>query len=347
MPTPRPRTRKLAAALLVLALVPGTWTREIVNSVERTGSVGLAALPMPAAAAGLGPFRLRGIWHLFSEDGRFGGYSALVARPGGRLLAISDRGQMFDFNEPPQGPAPYRLRHTMPRRADWSRFSDAEAATAAPSGDIWITWEDRRLITWLSADLARTRTVMPRAIRGWSGQFGAEAFARLPDGRFILVSEGFVPRSYERLHQTLLFPSDPVAGPTVHPRLDAFPTATMQPASGRLRGTPGYRPTDMALLPDGRMLVLERRLTWPLPLRFSCRIGIADPAELIRTGMWTVRPLASLDAPMPPENYEGMAVRPRADGKVDVWVIADDNKANSQRTLLLRLELDPRALPAR
>ena len=182
---------------------------------------------------------------------------------------------------------------------------------------------------------AEERRLFPRAIRHWSPQYGAESMVRLPDGRFIVVSEEFAPHSFAAKHLTLIFPGDPTDA-------DA-----PQPAEGELTADASYRPTDMVRLPDGRMLVLLRRLLWPMPMRFSCRIALADPAELWRDGQWRARTLARLDPPLPTDNFEGLALRPRGDGKLDVWVIADDNRGATQRTILLKLKLDPRDLPPR
>jgi len=44
---------------------------------------------------------------------------------------------------------------------------------------------------------------------------------------------------------------------------------------------------------------------------------------------------------IPRENYEGLALRPRGDGRVDVWVMSDDNFSIIQRSLLAKLVFDP------
>ncbi|MDD3799832.1 MAG: esterase-like activity of phytase family protein, partial [Novosphingobium sp.] len=98
-----------------------------------------------------------------------------------------------------------------------------------------------------------------------------------------------------------------------------------------------YRPTDMAQLPDGRVLVLLRRLVWPMPPRFAGKIAIADPAEIRKDGTWTGKVAANLASPLPTDNFEGLAVETGEDGETIVWVISDDNTARSQRTILLKL----------
>ena len=336
-----PRLRLFLAVLLALVLLPSLFLRDRGMRWDHARRLEIAALPVsPRAAEGLGPFRLAGAWELHSDDFLFGGYSALIARPGGRLLALSDRNGRLDFREPPGTPAPFLMSRISVDPREVRGIADAEAATSDAAGTIWISWEDRHMISRIDRAFTHEVRVLPKELRGWSSQFGAESMARDGAGRFILVSEDFVPRSYERQHETLVYPSDPTEGAEglVGP---AMASAT----HGRLFASTGYRPTDMALLPDGRALILLRRLVWPLPLRFSGRIALADPAELRRTGVWHARDLAYLDPPLPTDNYEGLAVRPRADGKLDVWVIPDDNKASTQRTLLLKLVLDPADLP--
>lgn len=334
--------RRIAAIALALAILPGTVLRDQGSPWDNSRRMTVERLAVPTEAPReLGPFRLRGVWNLASRDGLFGGYSALVALPGARLLAIGDRGGKLEFAEPPGSLAPYRMEHSIRDPAEWSAIADAEAATTGPDGEFWIAWEDRKAISRFSRDWSDETRVFPNALRHWSKQFGPEAMARMPDGRFLIVSEAFAPDSSEVEHETLLFASDPTVGGKEHRR------GTVEPSHGVLSLPEGYRPTDMALLPDGRVLILLRQVVWPLPMRFSSRIALADPEELYRTGHWTGREIARLDSPVPGDNYEGLAIRPRTDGKLDVWVISDDNRSATQRTLLLKLELDPQDLPPR
>ena len=337
------RLRLFAAAVLALLLLPSLFLRDRGLRWDHARRLEIVALSVPhSATRGLGPFRLAGAWELRSDDFLFGGYSALIARPGGRLLALSDRNGRLDFHEPPASPLPYVMSRISVDPREVRGIADAEAATTGPSGDIWVSWEDRHMISRIDRDFTRETRVRPVELHGWSSQFGAESMVRDGAGRFILVSEDFVPRSYERQHETLVYASDPTAGAE-----GLVDPGTVGATRGRLIARSGYRPTDIALLPDGRALVLLRQLRWPLPLRFSGRIALADPAELLRTGTWHARDLAYLDRPLPSDNYEGLAVRARPDGRVDVWVISDDNKASTQRTLLLKLLLDPADLPRR
>ncbi len=348
---PRPRTlRRVAAVLLALAILPTTVLRDRSQRWAHHRQLSITRLAGAPAPGQLGPFRFVGAWQLSSEDYLFGGYSALLARPDRHLLAISDRGSWLEFTEPDTAAPPglalaqhgHAMSHMLRDKSEWTSIGDAEAAVTdvppgAGGGHIWLSWEDRNAISRFDmsgpGNWGHEQRAFPKVIRHWSPQFGAEAMARLPDGRFMVVSEDFAPHGFERVHLTLTFPSDPSA------------PAAPEPSHGDLTADAGYRPTDMVQLPDGRMLILLRRLTWLLPLRFSCRIALADPAELWRTGRWTARTLARLDPPLPTDNFEGLGLRPRGDGTFDVWVISDDNRGATQRTVLLKLALDPRTLP--
>jgi hypothetical protein len=49
-----------------------------------------------------------------------------------------------------------------------------------------------------------------------------------------------------------------------------------------------------------------------------------------------------LAAPMTVDNFEGVAVVPRANGGLRVYLLSDDNGNASQRTLLLAFDWKPR-----
>lgn len=330
--------RRIAALCLTLAVLPPLAVRDRGSVPDHAAPIRISPLAVPVAAhAGLGPLRLSGAWVMRSTNALWGGWSALAVRRDGTLLAISDGGARLAFAPPASDAAmelpAARLERITRDPDDWTGITDAEAAILGPSGEVWIAWEDRRAISRFSPDFARELRAFPAQLRGYSSQFGVEAMVRLADGRFLLQSEGSQPRSYGGTAQTLVYASDPAEGPAGEPR------------RLRLELPRGYQTTDMALMPDGRVLVLLRRLVRPLPLRFSGLLAIADPAQLDRTGRWHASVIARLEPPLPTDNFEGLAVNPRKDGLLDLWMISDDNNASTQRTLLYRFTLDPGALP--
>jgi hypothetical protein len=98
-----------------------------------------------------------------------------------------------------------------------------------------------------------------------------------------------------------------------------------------------YKPTELAQLPDGDVLALERRFTalggpgmrlQRLPhdqIRAGARLDGGELAELV--------PPASVD------NMEAMAAVRAADGSIHVYVMSDDNFNPLQRTLLFQFRL--------
>jgi hypothetical protein len=327
--------RRLALLLLILGLAPGTWLRVPKRPWNPTVALRLTPVPLPpraSLASYLGPFALDGVWSLTSPYGAFGGYSALVPLPDGRLMAISDSARRLTFSPPGVPPLPPRTGDVIARSTRSKFDSDVEAAARDPvTGTIWTAREYINAISRHDPGFRRAVTRRPAAIRDWSENSGPEAMARLADGRFIALAEGFTGWFEWRRHEGVLFAGDPVA--------DAPATRF------EFSGAPGLSPTDMTALPDGRVLILMRRLVWPFPLRFAGAIMLADPAAIRRGETWNAVEIARLEPPLPADNFEGMAVVPRADGTVIVWLISDNNGAATQRTLLWKLALDPARLP--
>jgi hypothetical protein len=90
-------------------------------------------------------------------------------------------------------------------------------------------------------------------------------------------------------------------------------------------------------LPDGRALILLRKVLWGIPPHFAGKLMLADPATIRAGKAWRAEPLADLASPLPSDNFEGLAVAPAGDGGTTLWLISDDNDSIAQRTLLLRL----------
>ena len=98
----------------------------------------------------------------------------------------------------------------------------------------------------------------------------------------------------------------------------------------------------MALLPDGRALILTRGVRIGWPFYFPLTLVVAEPRTIRPGAEWNWTELARIEGPAPNENYEGMAVTGGDDGDpIAIWLISDSNGAQLiQRTLLLRLEWD-------
>lgn len=304
----------MAALLLAVLALAASWWR---TPVSQGDLADLQLLPLQFEPAAQGGFRLTGLWQLQSGDARFGGYSALLADDDGRLLAFSDRGRRLVFGKPGLAPTAGAQADQRPDRGVGQDLFDIESATRDPvSGTYWLGYEGTHAVhRYTPAHLADGHVLLRE---NWPQNGGAESLVRLADGRFALL-----PEDAARLY---LFDGDPVAGAAMTSMAITWPEA-------------GYFPTDAAQLPDGRLLVLMRRLVPGLPPTFD---SLLVWGELPAAGEdW--RPQVALHAEglLPRENYEGLALRLLADGRTELWLIADDNFSAFQRTLLARLVLAP------
>lgn len=309
--------RRAAAALLVLLVIPGTWLRSTVTN-GNAEDLRLAELPHGEIAEG--EFRVTGLWDLRSNDLLFGGYSALLVDDNGAMRTFSDRGRLLTFTGPGRPRRAPGIGVQLPDPGMEQRLWDIESATRDPdSGRFWLGYEGSHGVQrYTAAGEPDGHVLLPQ---DWPQNSGAESLVRLADGRFVLL-----PESEARLY---LFAGDPV------PDSEPASLAVDWP-------DPGYSPTDAAQLPDGRLLVLMRRVVWGLPPTFD---SILVVGPLPQDGeSWVPELALTLHDLVPRENYEGMDVQLGPDGTARVWLISDDNFSAFQRTLLVRLEL-PSATP--
>ncbi|MFN3515829.1 MAG: esterase-like activity of phytase family protein [Novosphingobium sp.] len=331
------RSRRLRFALGLLAAIglsPGTWIRTVPPPPDTAAGLTVKPVKVAPLCCHTGPFHLVGAWQLTSRHPGFGGYSALVEPAPGRLMALSDRGYFVEFSRPGGPPGPVRFDPLFDDAVRLKNDRDVEAASRDPrSGRLWLAQEGRNAIERKAPDMTREVLREIPEMQGWPHNTGPEAMVRLSDGRFLVLCECSTTRwTSSGIHQALLFQTDPTDQ-----------RATARPFT--FIGVKHYRPTAMAELPDGQVLILARRLTWPMPPRFAIKILIADPGQIAPGGTWHTRELADLQPPWPIENYEGLVIRRQGDGRLVAWMISDENGAATQRVVLLELEIDEKRLP--
>ncbi len=270
-------------------------------------------------------------WQLSSDGNWFGGLSSLVA-DGTHLTALTDAGGILDFDvgrfghvsNAHIGPIPARCG-TGGDKAD----RDSESLAFDPlSGDWWIGLEARNAICRTDNGFAQAiARVTPRAMADWPYHYGPETLLRLADGRFLSIAEGDPEGSETR--PVLIFDRDPTDPKVVTARL-------------RYRPPPGFDPTDATQLPDGRLILINRRFRpWSL---FTAVLTIIDVEALQPGAIIGGREIARFEPPVITDNYEGIAAT-QEDGRTILWLVSDNNFASWQRTLLLKFAINPARLP--
>ncbi len=280
----------------------------------------------------VGEVRIAEAWHVESTNSRFGGFSALAIEAPRQFLLASDFGTMVRMRLNADG--------RIPAARIWPLWLDSAAALGKngrdleslavnpATGQLWAGFEQRHRVARFAPGMTHVEgETAPKEMRGWNGNGGAEALVRLPDGRFIVLAE--TSSGPGGGSDALMFASDPVADPDTPPLCFALDAGTR----GRI--------TDAALLPDGRVLLLFRDIG--LPSGWVSTLAVADPATIRSRQPWRSRTIARFARPQIAENFEGLAIEPHDDpaAPVAIWMIADDNLAGWQRTLLLRLLWEP------
>lgn len=314
------------ARMMLLRFISSLLCLVLVSSAELdtppfSGSKRVAVTIQPVSIAKVPHARLLkplGGWVLSSDDRDFGGLSALSI--GKTMIAVADTGTVYRFAEDwrtvqidslPRGCVPNQLK----------RERDAESLTRDPdTGQIWIGFEYRNLICRIDP-IGTTKAYAPPSMARWPKLGGPEAIVRLADGRFLVFAEKAATGG--TITPLLVFNGDPVRADTK--------VVTM-----RYRTWPGYQPSDAAVLPDGRVLILNRRFAFPF--RFSTIVTLVEPFEAKPNTLIEGRPVIVLAPPHIADNFEGLNVETQG-SRTFVWLLSDDNFLPLQRTHLLKFEL--------
>ncbi|KPQ31927.1 MAG: hypothetical protein HLUCCX21_02885 [Porphyrobacter sp. HL-46] len=316
--------RLLLLVFVVVGLAPGTLVRT--NSGTRSDVAVVMVTPVDEREGVTGALDLIGAWELKSSHGWFGGFSALVADGANGLIAGTDRGWLLDLDLAGAAPraVPGTFRFVGVRTSGRGEVVDLEALARDPDrGTLWAAFENFNLVMRRDPD-GTPATRRPPEMARWSANSGPETMERLADGRFLMLAEG--RQRGATSHQGLLFPGDPVV-PVI-------------PLAFRFAAPPDYDPVDATQLPDGRVLILLRRVEYAIPARFDTAIAVADPRAIREGEAWQGEIIQRMSGAVFGDNFEGIAFVPAADdpARGAVWVIADDNFSVFQRSLLVRFD---------
>jgi hypothetical protein len=186
----------------------------------------------------------------------------------------------------------------------------------------------------------------------------AEGLTRLADGRLLI--------SFERDHRIWVYdeagrPTPAKAPPVALGENDGMEGLVAAPASGGLyfvglepggiwmcrlytgcdeldglpAPPPGYRLSALGLGPKGELLILHHSFIPAIGSRIILTI-VGDPFfDRAVIGRLAMGPSTTVD------NFEGVAVVPRADGSWRLYLLSDDNFNDKQRTILLAFDWTP------
>lgn len=301
------------------------------QSFSRTGGSGTS----------FGRLVWRGGLVLFAEAEAFGGYSGLIVSADGRdLLAVSDAGGWLKARinysgARPSGIAAASLGSLLARDGNplrRNRERDAEdialISGSVTKGEILVAFEqNNRLVRYAVSNGAPDRPLEvmppPAALRKFSRD-GMEAMTVIRGGpnmgRIVAFSENAAS-------------NDRHAG-------WIWGGTAPKPLSVVSRG--GFALTSAASLPDGTLLLLERRFTIFEGVRM--RIRSIDATSVKPGALLDGDVLIEADMSHEIDNMEGLAVHTAENGNTVLTLISDDNFNRAlQRTLLLQFTLLPRA----
>ncbi len=279
----------------------------------------------------VGALSYRGGLQLDFDDDRFGGLSALdVSSDGATLTALSDRGDWFELalGYDARGWLARAERRQTGRLQDGNGRAprrkidaDAESMVRLRDGSVIVAFEiNHRLLRYPPAappfSVPPTALADPPGVRRAPGNSGMEALTLLADDRMLVIAE------------------DAGVGDTT----DAWigDGATWERAGYVL--TPPFLPTGAALLPNGDVVVVERRAS--LLGGIGARLVRLKAADVAVGGRLTGTEIARLESPLTVDNLEGIAVRENGDGETLIYLISDNNFSLFQRTLLLVFALE-------
>ncbi|THV22556.1 hypothetical protein FAA97_14380 [Peteryoungia ipomoeae] len=287
----------------------------------------------PMLADGL---RFTGGLELSSSEALFGAFSSIRFLDDARFLGVFDTGYWIagrivrDGEGRLSGLAEVTLAALLDAdgRESLSKFQvDAESLAIDGQSRAYVGFEQRhRIVPYQPiTDLARALPAAPLAapfdLRRLRSNGGIEALMLAPadgplSGALVAISE-----------KTRDADGSLIGGILGGPLVGVF----------GVRPRDGFEVTDGAFLPDGDLLLLERRFT--IASGVAVRLRRVEGASLKPGAVLDGEILLHADNRSQIDNMEGMDVLPAEDGSVRLILVSDDNHSILQRTLMLEFRL--------
>lgn len=352
LPRQWPRNGRLAAIAAALAAVSALGAGAALGDKPspvglKTEAIAVTAKPIAGfdkadpTKTRFGKLTWRGGMVLTSPSSNFGGWSGLAMDPDGkRFLAISDAGTWMlgtlDYTAGGQpsavtsarlGPLLARNGKTLSRGRDRDAEGVALEKGTLAKGEVLISFERNHRIGRFGVGpdgvSAPTGYIpLPSAADAMTGNGGLEAIAVLKGGpnkgSLVAISERLRDRHGD--HQGWLWVKGKPQGFTITNGGD-------------------FDVTDAAPLPDGSLLVLERRFRWSEGVK--ARLRLIRRSELRPGARIVGETLLRADLNNEIDNMEGLAAHVGAGGEIIITMISDNNfNEVLQRTVLLQFALD-------
>lgn len=318
------KIKRLALGIILAVLTVGGVRTIYPNDSQDIIVRRLALNPDNAAQRQVGALEFIAAWELRSRNEGFGGISALLSVGDSRFVGIGDAGTLIRFRLTDDGRIDRATIAPLPNVHGPNvsyRDRDSEGLAYDPdSGQYWVSFEGNHAIRRYSKSFAQqTGMIRPAILQKLPRNKGAESMVRLQDGRFIIIAESLD----DDMHSAWIFSGDPIES-----------TTTITPFT--FRPPAGYRVTDAAQLPDGRIVLLNRAIGFPSG--FTAKVSLLNPDSIGRNSVLSADVIASLAAPLLVDNMEGIAVT--SDGNsMFLWLISDNNFTLFQRTILMKFRL--------
>ena len=332
----------IAIAVLAAVAVPALADKPL-TALDKPISTVVTAIPIDFDRENperkeFGKLIFRGGLNLFAKSSYFGGYSALALDASGtNLLAISDAGTWLRAHLDYDGRTLKGLSNVAlgpllgldgkPLLDDEDRNSEGMTLVDGDTGQgtAFVSFERRhRIVRYpFTADKfgPPTGTVpLPPAAKRMDANRGIEAITVIRSGRL----KGTLVAFSERLTDK-------------NGNLTGWLIGGPMPGTITLKRLAGFDITDTAALPDGGIVILERRFSYSEGIQMRIRRVAASelkPGALIQ-GEVLLEATDSLNI----DNMEAIGVHRRASGETIITLMSDDNFSPLQRTLIMQFTL--------
>jgi len=285
-----------------------------------------------------GDLIFRGGLNLFAKSRQFGGYSGLAIDPTGTtLLAISDAGTWMRAHLAYDGRTLKALQDVtlgptlghdgQPLRTSAERDSEGLALASGDTrtGTAYVSFERKHRILLYPFTPKRFgppdhAVRLPKETRAMRSNQGIEAVALIRDGPLKGTLVGFSERLLDR-----------------NDNLKGWMIGGPKPGPITVRRLGGFDITDAAGLPDGGIVVLERRFRYSEGIKM--RIRRITPAELKPGRLIEGEVLLEATDVLNIDNMEAIAVHRSRTGEVILTLMSDDNFSPLQRTLIMQFAM--------